>query len=107
RFGDLTAYQQEVRTIDDSMLERRNRMELIEAIRRESRHALRSLARTPTFSIVTIVTLALGLGAATTIFTLLDHVVLRPLPYPNAERLVHLGTLWPKLKAEGDYSLSK
>ena len=71
-------------------------MDLVDTIRRETRHAARSLARTPSFSLIVVVTLALGLGAATTIFTLLDRVVLRPLPYPNADRLIHIGTSGPR-----------
>ncbi|HEY9230233.1 MAG TPA: ABC transporter permease [Gemmatimonadaceae bacterium] len=107
RFGDYQAYRQEARSIDDTMLDRRNRMELFDAIRRETRHAVRTLTRTPSFSLIVFVTLALGLGAATTIFTLLDRVVLRPLPYPEHDRLVHLGTLWPKSKAGQEYALAK
>ena len=107
RFGDVRAYRSEARSIDDDMLSRRARMDLLDAIRREMRHAARSLAKTPSFSLIVVLTLALGLGAATTIFTLLDRVVLRPLPYPNADRLIHIGTLWPKLKADAEYSISR
>jgi predicted permease len=107
RFGDYDEYRREVREIDNAILRRRNRVDLIEAIRRETRHAVRSLSRAPAFSVITILTLALGLGAATTIFTLLDHVVLRPLPYPNAERLIHIGTMWPKIKAGEEYGISR
>ncbi len=82
-------------------------MELVDAIRRESRSALRSLRRAPTFSLIAILTLALGLGATTTIFTLLDRVVLRPLPYPNADRLVNIATAWPKLKAGTEFGISR
>ena len=82
-------------------------MDLLDAIRRETRHAARTLLRSPSFSFIAALTLALGLGAATTIFTLLDRVVLRPLPYPNADRMIHLGTLWPKIKAGEEYALSK
>ncbi|MEP6496204.1 MAG: ABC transporter permease [bacterium] len=94
RFGDFDTYRQQVRNIDDSMLHRRSRMELLDTIRRETNHAARALLRAPSFSLVAVITLALGLGAATAIFTLLDRVVLRPLPYPNADRLIHIGTLW-------------
>src|SRR5262249_26954488 len=97
RFGDVSAYRAETRSIDDTMLDRRRRMDLIETIRRETRHSARSLARTPAFSLIVVLTLSLGLGAATAIFTLLDRVVLRPLPYPNADRLIHIGSLWPKV----------
>ena len=107
RFGDYDAYRQQARHIDDTMLIRRHRMELFETLRRETRHAARALLRAPSFSVITIVTLALGLGAATTIFTLLDRVVIRPLPYPNAERMLHIGTLWPKVKADAEYAISK
>ncbi len=82
-------------------------MDLLDLVRREMSRASRALRRAPSFSFIAILTLALGLGAATTIFTLLDRVVLRPLPYPTADRLVHLGTLWPKVKQGEEYSLSK
>src|SRR3954463_4689886 len=52
------------------------------------RFGLRQLRRTPTFTIAAVVALALGVGATTSVFTLLDRVVLRPLPYPDADRLV-------------------
>jgi predicted permease len=107
RFGDYEAYRRQARAIDDDMLRRRNRMEMFDAIARETRHAARSLGRAPSFSLIAALTLALGLGAATTIFTLLDRVVIRPLPYPHADRLVHLGTLWPKVKEGEEYMLSR
>src|SRR5262249_28177982 len=71
------------------------------------RHAVRSLLRTPSFSLIVVITLALGLGASTAIFTLLDRVVLRPLPYPNADRLIHIGSLWPKTFPDQEYAISK
>ncbi|MGB2715890.1 MAG: ABC transporter permease [Vicinamibacterales bacterium] len=52
------------------------------------RQALRGLARRPAFAIVAIVTLALGLGANAAIFSVIDATLLRPLPFPDAERLV-------------------
>jgi len=82
-------------------------MEIGDALSRETRHAARTLLRTPSFSIMTLVTLALGIGAATAIFTLLDSVVLRPLPYPNAERLVKLTSPVPKLKGQTVWGLAR
>ena len=82
-------------------------MDIVETVVRESRHAVRTLRRSPSFSLIAILTLGIGLGASTTIFTLLDRVALRPLPYPNAERLIHIGTLWPKVKAGEEYGISR
>lgn len=56
----------------------------------ELRHALRSLARTPGFTFIALFTLALGLGATTVTFSLVDAVVLRPLPVAAPDRLVAL-----------------
>ena len=54
------------------------------------RHALGGLAARPGFAAVAILTLALAIGATTAIFSVVDGVLLRPLPYPQAERLVRL-----------------
>ena len=53
--------------------------------------AMRQFRQHPTFAIVTVLVLGLGTGAATTVFTVVDSVVLRPLPYSEPDRLV---TLW-------------
>jgi putative ABC transport system permease protein len=107
RFGDLHEYRRQTRDIDQHMHRRRNRMEIIDSIRREGRQALRSLRRAPSFSFIAFATLALGIGASTAIFTMLDRVVLRPLPYTNGTQLVHIGTLWPKIKADAEFSISR
>ena len=52
------------------------------------RHAIRSLGRSPTFTATAIATLALGIGATTAIFTIVNAALFRPLPYPNPEELV-------------------
>jgi predicted permease len=56
----------------------------------EIRHAARRLRRVPTFTAATIFVLALGIGATTAVFSLVNGVLLRPLPYPEPERLVNL-----------------
>jgi putative ABC transport system permease protein len=62
----------------------------METLKRDLRYVLRSLVRTPGFFIVTVLTLALGIGAATAIFSVVNGVVLQPLPYPSSERIVQL-----------------
>jgi predicted permease len=57
---------------------------------RNLRHAARSLARARGFALTVIATLALGIGANTAVFSALDAVLLRPLPFPDADRLVRL-----------------
>ncbi|MCM2256255.1 MAG: ADOP family duplicated permease [Vicinamibacteria bacterium] len=62
----------------------------LEAIRRDARMALRRLRHAPAFSLAVIALVALGVGASTAMFTLVDQVLLRPLPFPAPERLVRL-----------------
>jgi putative ABC transport system permease protein len=62
----------------------------LEAWLRDFRFAMRGLARRPGFAATVTITLALGIGASSTIFSLADTVLLRPLPYPDADRLVAL-----------------
>src|SRR2546423_9019185 len=56
----------------------------------ELRYAFRQLWKSPAFSLVAIVTLALGIGANTAIFSVIESALLRPLPFPNADRLVRV-----------------
>jgi predicted permease len=61
------------------------------------RYALRTLAKSPAYAAVTILTLALGIGANTAIFSVVNGVMLKPLPYPRPERLMFITSTFPGL----------
>jgi len=68
----------------------------LDAALNDVRYALRAMRRAPAFSLAVLLTLGLGIGATTAIFSVVYAVLLRPLPYPSAERLVWLGEATPK-----------
>ena len=66
-----------------------------EHIRQDFRHAVRRLLWSPMYTLVTVVTLGLGIGANTAIFSIVNGVILRPLGYPKPEQLMYLTTQFP------------
>src|SRR5918996_3815434 len=69
----------------------------MDALRNDFRYAVRSLRPTPGFTIAAVVTLAIGIGANTAIFSIVDHVILRPLAYEDPDRLYVVHESVPRL----------
>jgi putative ABC transport system permease protein len=90
RFGDIDTWHRMAREIDEETMRQERRFEFFDTLRRETGRSLRVLLRTPAFSLMTLVTLALGIGATTAIYTVLNAVVIRPLPYPDSHELVSI-----------------
>ncbi|HMG72327.1 MAG TPA: ABC transporter permease, partial [Pyrinomonadaceae bacterium] len=71
---------------------------------KDVRYGIRMLARTPGFTLVAVLSLALGIGANTTVFSLLDAVRLRSLPIPNPEQIVDIATTEAGGEPHSDFS---
>jgi putative ABC transport system permease protein len=74
----------------------------METLVRDTRHAIRRMRKAPTFTAAVILTLALGIGANTAIFAVIDSILIRPLAYPHAEALVSVWTTAPGLPGVPD-----
>jgi putative ABC transport system permease protein len=95
RFGSLAYYRRVCQRIGVTRSERTRRGNMFEMIWQDVRFTLRTFRRYPTFLLATAITLAVGIGASTAIFSVVDTVVLRPLPYSESDRLVQVGTIYP------------
>ena len=95
RFGNVTRYKEHARHMSGSGF--------FDTLRQDLRFALRTLRQSPTFTTVAVLTIALGIGATAAIFSVVKGVMLEPLPYPNAHRIVAVWMSNPLLNLPQDY----
>ena len=96
RFGDTDTVRNECLTIDRQHAREVRLMEWLESLWSDFTYALRNFRRMPTFTAVATITLALGIGATTAMFTLVNGILLRPLPYPDSDRIVRIIQSYPE-----------
>jgi predicted permease len=99
-FGDLESISKECRTIATRRNRKMKRVLWAGEFRQDAAYALRQFVRAPGFTLVAVLTLALGIGANSAIFSVVDGVLLKPLAYRAPERLVFLYSQFPTLGFE-------
>ena len=97
-FGDYASIRREVQRLEQSYERRREVTEWFLDLARDARHAFRSLRRSPGLAAAIILTLSLGIGLNSIIFSLVNAYLFRPAPLPVAEQLVVVGNTSPLLR---------
>ena len=103
RFGDVHRVKRAVRDMDERSARADRRAELRDALRQDLSYGLRSLRKTPAFTAIAVLTLALGIGANSAIFSVINGVLLEPLPFPRSEQLAKIVTRFTGFGLERAY----
>jgi predicted permease len=88
RFGDLAIVRAECRTLAHDVEDQMNRQDFWEQLRHDAAYGARTLRRSPLYATISVLTLAIGIGASTAIFSVVHAVLLKALPYREADRVV-------------------
>ena len=102
RFGDLTRARRTCRAIGHRRERQMRVLQYVSELRQDVAFSVRQMLVSPGFTVVAVLTLAVGIGATTSIFGAVDAVLLQPLPYPSPDRLVVVRSGW----REGRMSVS-
>lgn len=95
RAGPLHEIARECARLELQRRGRERRRTMTSAVLQDLRYGARALRRRPGFALAAVATIALGLGPATALYSVVDHVLLRPLPYPAPQELVRIGSTFP------------
>jgi predicted permease len=98
-FGDLDDARHYLRQVDADIEHQRRRRDSMSYLRQDLAYGLRTLRRAPTFTLTAVLTIALGVGANTAIFSVVHGIVFKPLPFPAPAQLVRIWSANPEADA--------
>ena len=99
RFGDLSLVRDECRALAHDVEDQMKRQDFWQELRQDAAYGLRTLRRAPLYTVIAVLTLAIGIGASTAIFSVVHAVLLKALPYREADRVV---AVWNAYRQGGD-----
>jgi predicted permease len=96
RFGDVEGVRSALERMNEGERRMLNRRSWLDELRQDVRYGVRAIRRAPLIFLTVVLTLGLGIGATTAIFSVVHGVLLRPLPYESPERLVQIWEVTPR-----------
>ncbi|HEX6053877.1 MAG TPA: permease prefix domain 1-containing protein, partial [Gemmatimonadaceae bacterium] len=90
RFGDVGDAREYCQVMDERSITEQHRRDWLTALGSDIRFAARQMRRSPVFTMLAIVTLSLGIGATTAIFSVVNRLLLNPIPFADGDRIVNL-----------------